>query len=154
MNVEQQVGGILKNYHGERGELIPVLQDAQNQLGYLPEEAMQRIAKFVRLSPNQVYGVATFYAQFKFTPVGKHLIHVCRGTACHVKGGPRILEAVERELGIKQGETTPDREYTLETVACIGCCGLAPTMVIDKDTHGNMTTKKVEEIFRKGKEQS
>jgi len=154
MNVEQQVNSILKDYKGDRGELIPILQGVQNQLGYLPEEAMQRIARFVRLSANQVFGVATFYAQFKFTPTGRHIIRVCRGTACHVKGGPRILEAVERELGIKPGENTPDLEYTLETVACIGCCGLAPTMVIDKDTFGNMTSKKVEEVFRKGKEQS
>ncbi len=154
MNVEQRVSSILMSYKGDRGELIPILQDVQNQLGYLPEEAMQRIARFVRLSANQVFGVATFYAQFRFTPTGRHIIRVCRGTACHVKGGPRILEAVERELSIKPGENTPDLEYTLETVACIGCCGLAPTMVIDKDTHGNMTTKKVEEVFRKGKGQS
>jgi NADH-quinone oxidoreductase subunit E len=154
MNVEEQVNSILSDDGGDRGELIPILQEVQHQLGYLPEEAMQRIAKFVRLSSNQVFGVATFYAQFKFTPTGRHLVHVCRGTACHVKGGPRILEAVERELGVKPGETTPNREYTLETVACIGCCGLAPTMVIDKDTYGNMTSKKVEEVFRKGKGES
>jgi len=124
-----------------------MLQEAQEKFGYLPEAVMQRLARFLRLPESTVYGVSTFYAQFKLTPTGKRLIKVCRGTACHVRGGSRILREVERRLGIKPGETSEDFEYTLETVACIGACALAPTMVIDKETHGQMTTKKVVEVF-------
>ena len=108
---------------------------------------MHGVAKFLRLSESTVYGVATFYAQFKFVPSGKRKVRVCRGTACHVRGGARILREVEKRLGIKPGETTEDWEYTLETVACIGACALAPTMTVDKETYGQMTTKKVLEVF-------
>ena len=108
---------------------------------------MQRIAKFLRLTDNMVYGVSTFYAQFKFIPTGRRLVKVCRGTACHVRGGARILREVEKRLGIKPGETTDDMEYSLETVACIGACALAPTMRIGNETYGQMTTKKVAEVF-------
>lgn len=151
-NITEQLDEILSQYSGESGELIPILQEAQERFGYLPEEAMQRIAKFLRLPESTVYGVSTFYAQFKLTPTGKRLVKVCRGTACHVQGGARILREVEKQLRIKPGETTDDFEYTLETVACIGACALAPTMVVDKETHGQMTTRKVTEIFsNKGK---
>ena len=151
-NITAQLDEILLRYRGESGELIPILQEAQERFGYLPGEAMQRIAKFLRLPESTVYGVSTFYAQFKLTPTGKRLIKVCRGTACHVRGGAHILREVKKLLGIKPGETTDDFEYTLETVACIGACALAPTMVVDKETHGQMTTRKVTEIFsNKGK---
>ncbi len=146
-DITEQSDEILSRYSGESGDLIPILQEAQERFGYLPQEVMQRFAKFLRLPESTVYGVSTFYAQFKFAPTGKRLVKVCRGTACHVRGGARILREVEKRLGIKPGETTEDFEYTLETVACIGACALAPTMVMDKETHGQMTTKKVVEIF-------
>lgn len=146
-DIKEQLDEILSLYRGERGDLIPILQEAQEQFGYLPEKVMPRVAKFLRLSESTVYGVATFYAQFKFTPTGRRIVKVCRGTACHVRGGARILRKVEKRLGIKPGETTGDFEYTLETVACIGACALAPTMTVDKETYGQMTTKKVVEVF-------
>ena len=146
-DITEQSDEILSRYSGESGDLIPILQEAQERFGYLPQEVMQRFAKFLRLPESTVYGVSTFYAQFKFAPTGKRLVKVCRGTACHVRGGARILREVEKRLGIKPGETTEDFEYTLETVACIGACALAPTMVVDKETHGQMTTKKVVELF-------
>lgn len=139
---------ILSSYKGERGELIPILQEIQAEFGYLSEEAMAKVAEFVRVAESKVFGVASFYAQFRFTPIGKKRVMVCRGTACHVWGAPRILDEVERCLGIKEGETTPDLEYSLESVACIGCCALAPCMMINnKDVHGRLTSERVKEIF-------
>jgi NADH-quinone oxidoreductase subunit E len=149
-----RVDEILVAYKGEKAELIPILQQVQHAFGYLPEAAMSRIAKFVDVPESTVYGTATFYAQFKLIPTGRNIIRVCRGTACHVRGGARILKEVEKQLGIKSGESTPDLEYCLETVACIGACALAPTMTISNDTYGKMTTKKVTEILGKRKEQS
>ncbi len=144
---KEQSKDILSSYSNSRDNLIPILQEVQQRFGYLPEEAMQEIADFLRLSNSTVYAVATFYTQFKLTPSGRRTIKVCRGTACHVRGGARILREVEKHLGIKPDETTEDWEYTLETVACIGACALAPTMTLDKETHGQMTTKKVTELF-------
>ena len=146
-NIKKQLDGILSKYSGESGELIPILQEAQERFGYLPEGVMTGIAKFLRLPESNVFGVATFYAQFKFTPTGKRIVKVCRGTACHVKGGERILESVQRELGIQPGQTTDDFEYSLEVVACIGACALAPTMMIDNEVQRKMTAKKVAELF-------
>jgi NADH-quinone oxidoreductase subunit E len=146
-NIAEQLDETLSRYGGGSGDLIPILQEAQEKFGYLPEEVMQRIAKFLRLSESTVYGVSTFYAQFKFTPTGRHLVKVCRGTACHVRGGARILREVEKRLGIKPGETTDDLGYSLETIACFGSCALAPVMVIDKNVHGRMTTTKVGQIL-------
>jgi len=145
--IKEELSAILSQYSGEKSDLIPILQEAQERFGYLPGEVMQEIAKFLRLPESIVYGVATFYAQFKFAPTGRRTVKVCRGTACHVRGGARILREVEKRLSLKPGETTDDLEYTLETVACIGACALAPTMMIDKGTHGQMTTKKVVEVF-------
>jgi NADH-quinone oxidoreductase subunit E len=144
----EELQEILEKYKGEKGELIPVLQEVQTRFGYLPEEAMQRVAKFLRLSEGTIYGVATFYAQFKFTPVGKHIIKVCRGTACHVRGVNRILEEVEKQLSIKPGETTSDLDYSLETIACFGSCALAPVMVVDETVYGKMTPEKVTRILQ------
>ena len=146
-DVKEQLADILSNYRGESGDLIPILQEAQERFSYLPEKAMTGIAKFLRLPPSTVYGVSTFYAQFKHTPTGKKMVKVCRGTACHVRGVDRVLQEIEKRLGIKSGETTEDLEYTLETVACIGACALAPTMMINKEVQGKMTTKKVRELF-------
>ncbi len=146
-NIKEQLDDILSQYDGGSGNLIPILQEAQERFGYLPGEVMQWIAKFLRLPESNVYGVSTFYAQFKFTPMGKRIIKVCRGTACHVRGGARILNEVERQLGITPGETTDDLEYSLETVACIGACALAPTMVINDEVQRKMTPKKVVGLF-------
>jgi len=144
---KEKLDEILSRYSGSKEELIPLLQEAQAEFRYLPSEVMLKIARFLRVPESTVYGVTTFYAQFKMVPSGRNIIRVCRGTACHVRGGARILREVERRLGIKEGETTEDMEYTLETVACIGACALAPTMTKEKETYGQMTTKKVAEVF-------
>ena len=138
---------ILSSYERKSSNLIPILQETQEELRYLPPEAMLKIAKFLHIPESTVFGVSTFYSQFKLVPSGKRMVRVCRGTACHVRGGARILREVEKRLGIKPGNTTDDLEYTLETVACIGACALAPTMTMDKETYGQMTTKKVTEVF-------
>jgi NADH-quinone oxidoreductase subunit E len=140
---------IFSSFQGRRDELIPILQRVQDEFGYLPEDAMVRIARFAGVPRSAVYAVATFYAQFRFTPIGKRHIMVCRGTACHVRGAPRILEKIEKRLGIHEGETTPDREYSLETVACIGACGLSPCITINKQVEAKMTPRKVGELLRK-----
>jgi NADH:ubiquinone oxidoreductase subunit E len=138
---------LLASFGGGKSELIPILQRVQQDFGYLSEDALRQIAHFLKVPEGVVYGVATFYAQFKFVPVGQNIIRVCRGTACYIKGSPRVLEEMEKQLGIKAGETTPDMEYTLETVACIGACALAPTMTISGETYGKMSTKKVAEVL-------
>ncbi len=143
----KEVDKITADYSQDSGNLIPLLQEAQGEFGYLPAEVMQQIAKYLKLPESTVFGVSTFYAQFKLTPTGRKKIVVCRGTACHVRGGARVLREMERRLGIKPGETTEDMEYSLETVACIGACALAPTMRIDNETYGQMTTKKVAEVL-------
>jgi NADH-quinone oxidoreductase subunit E len=142
-----KVDKVLASYTGEKAELIPILQQVQQVFGYLPEEAMSQIAQFVDVPECTVYGVATFYAQFKFVPLGRNVIKVCRGTGCYVRGAPRILDEIEKLLRIKDGETTPDMEYTLETVACFGSCALAPVMVINDRVYGRMTPDKVKQIL-------
>jgi NADH-quinone oxidoreductase subunit E len=143
----KQLEKILSRHKGEKGDLIPILQEAQESFGYLPTEVMQKIAKFLRLPESTVYGVGTFYAQFTFIPTGRKKVRVCRGTACHVRGGARILREVEKQLGIKPGETSADMEYSLETIACFGSCALAPVMVINKNVYGRMTTTKVAQVL-------
>lgn len=138
---------ILSAYEGTPGELIPILQKVQAELGYLSEEAMNKIAEFCRVAESKVFGIASFYAQFRFVPLGRTQIVACRGTACHVRGAPQILDEAKRQLGIEEGETTPDLEYSLETVACIGCCALAPCLVINGKVESKMTPKKVKELF-------
>lgn len=131
---------ILSEYKDNpKGALIPVLQKAQGVYGYLPKPVLETIAKELKLTTAEVFGVVTFYAQFHLNPRGKHIIRVCQGTACHVRGGAKILEAVADHLKIKPGETTRDLEFTLETVACLGACGLAPVMMVDDNTHGRLT---------------
>jgi NADH:ubiquinone oxidoreductase subunit E len=146
-HVEGKLKEILANYEGEKHELIPILQDTQAAFRYLPAAALKEIARFLNMSESTVYGVSTFYAQFKLTPLGRKIVRICRGTACHVRGASKVLAEMEKQLGIKAGETSEDMEYTLETVACIGACALAPTMTIDNDTYGKMTTKKVAEVL-------
>ena len=140
---------IFSRFEGDKDELIPILQTVQDEFGYLPNDTMAKIAKFTGASESNVFGVATFYAQFRLTPTGKNRITVCRGTACHVRGAPQILEEVERHLGIKEGESTPDMEYSLETVACIGCCALAPVITINDEVYGKLSLKDVAKILPK-----
>jgi len=145
--MHERLSLILAPYRGQRGALISVLQKVQEELGYLPEEAVSEIAYFLGVSESEVYGVASFYAQFRFIRQGEHTVKVCQGTACHVRGGRRILETVERELGIQPGETTEDYKFSLERVACFGACALGPVMVVDKTVHGKMTTVKARQIL-------
>jgi NADH-quinone oxidoreductase subunit E len=146
-DVRDKLQKIFSRYPAEQQYLIPILHDTQAQFRYLPAAAIKEIARFLQIPESTVYGVATFYTQFKLTPLGKKVIRVCRGTACHVRGSAKVLEEIEKLLGIKAGETTPDMEYTLETVACIGACALAPTMTIDDEVHGKMTAKKATEVL-------
>jgi NADH-quinone oxidoreductase subunit E len=137
-DLRQQIREILAPFQGRQVILIPALQAVQEKFGYLPEVAMEEIGRLAGLSPNVVYGVASFYAQFRTAPIGKKHVAVCQGTACHVRGGARILEAIERDL-----------QYSLETVACIGACALAPTLRINEETHGKLTTNDIEKLFPK-----
>ncbi len=147
LNMREQLAPVLEPYQGQKESLIPVLQKVQEELGYLPEEAITEIAYFLRLSRSQIYGVASFYAQFRFERQGEHTVRVCQGTACHVRGGRRILEAVMQQIGIQPGETTEDYQFSLERVACFGSCALAPVMVVDKTVCARMTTPKVRETL-------
>jgi len=139
----KRIDKIVADYREQRWPLIPLLHEIQNTLGYIPPQAIPHIAKGLGLFPSQVQGVITFYTQFYTEPRGKNIVRVCRGTACHVRGGKTILKLVKQQLGIEEGETTPDMEYTLETVACIGVCALAPNMVVNNKIYGNMNPKKV-----------
>jgi NADH:ubiquinone oxidoreductase subunit E len=143
----KKIDTIIGNYQGQRWGLIPLLHDVQLAVGYIPPEAIPRIASGLGLFPSQVQGVISFYSQFYTEPRGKNIVRVCRGTACHVRGGKTILKLVKQELGLEEGETSPDLEYTLETVACIGVCALAPNIVINQETHGNLNPKKVARLF-------
>lgn len=143
----QVVAEILGRYRREKKNLIALLQEVQTRLGYLPKEALRRIADFLGVPDVQVWGVATFYNQFRFVPLGKYHSVVCMGTACHLAGGRLILDALERELGIRVGETAEDGSFSLERVACIGCCMLAPVVVIKDKIHPRMTPFKVEEAL-------
>lgn len=146
---EHRLEEVFAKYRHQKGALIPVLQEAQDIFGYLPKEVLQLIAKELRLPLSKVYGVVTFYAQFHLKPRGRNIIRVCLGTACHVRGGAKIFETVQKELNIKDGETTEDLRFTLESVACIGACGLAPVIMVNDDTHGRLTPDKISEILAK-----
>ena len=144
----EKVEMLLSDFKGTKNELIPILQHVQMQFGYLPERAMLEIARYVSIPESKVYATATFYSEFRFEPIGEKHISVCQGTACHIRGAGKILETIERQLEIKEGETTADRQYSLETVACIGCCALAPCMTVNKETvHGNLTPRKAVNII-------
>ena len=137
------------HYVGEEGRLIPLLQQVQNEDGYLRRERLVEIHRQTGIPLTQVYGVATFYAQFRLKPVGEHLVRVCHGTACHVSGATELTEAVEKHLGVKTGETTPDRRFTIETVSCLGCCSLAPVIMVGRDTHGNLSPSAAVKVLRR-----
>ncbi len=147
VTIEKRIEKVLHRFDGKKEELIPILQKVQEEFGYIPEENMLDIARFIRVPESKVYGAATFYAQFRFTPIGENRVMVCRGTACHVKGAPQVLDAIERKLKIKEGETTPDGKYSLESVACIGCCSLAPCIMVNKKVEAKMSPKKVDKLF-------
>ncbi len=138
---------IISRYTEQRWPLIPMLQEVQKVYGYVPPPAIYPIARACGLFPSQIQGVVTFYEQLYTTPRGRNIVRVCRGTACHVRGGKTILKLVKQNLGLEEGETTPDYEYTLETVACIGVCALAPNIVIGNQTYGNMNPKKVSQVL-------
>ena len=136
-----------REFDGRRSDLVPVLQRTQAVFGYLSPDSIRHIARWLRLSEHEVYGVATFYAQFRFTPPGRHRLRVCLGTACHVKGGVQLVDTLERRLGIRPGETTADGEYDLERVACLGCCALAPVVTVDDDLHSQVSVLRLQEIL-------
>jgi NADH-quinone oxidoreductase subunit E len=138
---------ILRDSGDGPSELIPLLQRAQEKLGYLSPDAVGRIARRLRLSDSEVFGVASFYAQFRFTPPGRHRLRVCLGTACHVRGGVQMLETVQRRLGVQAGQTTPDGEYDLERVACLGCCALAPVVTLDTAVYGQMSVLRLQAML-------
>ena len=140
----EQIKADLVEIEKDRSKLIPILQLVQQKFAYLPGEAIHLVADHLDISSSEVYGVATFYNQFRFNPPGKNPVKVCLGTACHVKGGDIILENFERKLEIKEGETTPDREFSVDRVACVGCCALAPVVVVGETVHGHMQPSKVE----------
>ena len=145
----KQIDRIIEGYREQKWALIPLLHKIQGVQGYIPAEVIPRIARGLGLFPSQVQGVVTFYEQLYTAPRGKNIVRVCRGTACHVRGGKTILKLVKQHLNIDEGETTPDMQYTLETVACIGVCALAPNIVINRDTHGHMNPKKTARLFSK-----
>jgi len=145
------LGPVLAPFERRPDALIPLLQAVQEHLGYLPPEALQMVARHARVPRSRVYGVASFYSQFRFNPVGRRRVAVCRGTACHVGGARMILEELERTLGIAEGETTADMEYALGTGACIGCCGLAPCLTVNDEVSAKLTPKKVRRQFRNAK---
>ena len=140
---------IITKYKHENGPLIPILQHAQEVYGYLPADVLKYIGKATRIPLARIYGVVTFYAQFRLTPSGRNVINVCLGTACHVRGGAKILETIEKSIKIKDGETTEDRRFTLEIVACIGACGLAPVISINNEVHGRLLPENLAGILAK-----
>lgn len=146
------LGNVLEKYKNIPGSLITILQKAQEVYGYLPTDVIYHIAKEINVTPARVMGVATFYTQFRFRPVGKYLIMLCQGTACHVNGSERIEKTIKDELGISDGETTEDGLFTLKNVACLGCCSLSPVMMINEETYGSLTPEKVKMILKELKE--
>ena len=145
---------ILGTFDRKPQVLIALLQAVQAQLGYLPPDALATVARHARVPRSRVYGVASFYSQFRFNPVGRRRIAVCRGTACHVGGARMILEELERSLGVQDGQTTDDMEYSLETVACIGCCGLAPCISVNDEVSAKLTPTKVRKLFKTAKKRA
>lgn len=144
-----RIDQIVGQYRDQKWPLIPMLQEVQNEFGYIPPETIEPISRALQMFPCQVQGVITFYEQLYTKPRGKKIVRVCRGTACHVRGGKTILKLARQHLGIEEGQTTPDLEYTLDTVACIGVCAMAPNMVIGKQTHGHLNPKKVSQLLNR-----
>lgn len=143
----EKIMGIIDSYHGKKWALIPLLQEIQEEFGYIPPETIDPIAEALNLFPVQVQGVITFYAGFTMKPKGKYVLRICRGTACHVKGGRSVLRFIKKELGLEEGETSRDYQFTLETVACLGACFLAPTMMVNRTYYGKLTPNKITSIL-------
>lgn len=152
MDKKDALSAVLDEYGTVPGSLITVLQKAQAIYGYLPQDVLSEIAAKMNIPVARVYGVATFYTQFRFTPVGKYFIQLCKGTACHVNGADTIARTIREELGIDDGETTGDGLFSLKCVACLGCCSLSPVMMINGETYGSLTPAKVREILAELKE--
>ncbi len=146
--MEISTENLFSGFERKRDNIIPILQQVQEHYTYLPENLMKEIAAYTRVPESDIYGVATFYAQFRFTPTGENIVSVCRGTACHVRGAPRIFEEVTSQLGLEDEGTTEDNKYTVETVACIGCCALAPVITINEEVHGNLTKNAVTKLIK------
>lgn len=144
----ESFGYRLWRYDGAPGELIPLLQSAQDHFGYIPRRAIKYISEVTNIPESTIYGVITFYSQFRLQPMGKYVVRVCAGTACHVSGSRLLIETIQDELGIEVDDTTPDGLFTLSTVACLGCCSLAPVMMVNDETHGRLTAASVRKILR------
>ncbi|MDM7999426.1 MAG: NADH-quinone oxidoreductase subunit NuoE [Dehalococcoidia bacterium] len=144
-----KVAEIIKKYDGDKGQLVSILQDIQTENHYLAREALEEVVALLGVPASQVYSVATFFKAFSLKPRGRHVIKVCLGTACHVRGAAKVVEKMELDLGIKRTETTPDLRYTLETVNCVGCCALGPMVMIDDKYHGQITSDKVSPLLAK-----
>jgi NADH-quinone oxidoreductase subunit E len=147
--VASKVAAIIKKYDGDKGQLVSMLQDIQTEYHYLPKDALDEVVTLLGVPASQVYSVATFFKAFSLTPRGRHLIKVCLGTACHVRGAAKVVEKMELDLGVKRTETTPDQRYTLETVNCVGCCALGPMVMIDEKYHGQISSDKVSPLLAK-----
>lgn len=147
MEESNQIEEILKRFHPEREHLLPVLQEIQEKVGYLSQEAMESVAHFFHLPPSEIFSIVTFYNQFRRKPPGRHPVHVCMGTACYLLGGNLILDAFSRELQIKKGDTTEDGNFSLDTTACFGCCNVAPVVKMNSEIYPKMTPGKVEEVL-------
>ncbi len=144
----ERIESIFEKYERKPDQLIPILQDVQKNYGYVAVESIKMISRHLRITENQIFGVSSFYAQFRFNPPGRHSIRVCLGTACHVRGGATLLDMLERELGIGCGETTPDKRFDLERVACLGCCALSPVVQVDADIYSRMTVNRLSELLK------
>ncbi|MDA3864503.1 MAG: NAD(P)H-dependent oxidoreductase subunit E [Deltaproteobacteria bacterium] len=151
MEITQKVDNIIDNYGGDSKSILAILQDVQAEYNYLPREAVNHIVEKMEVSLARVSALATFFSSFSLTPRGEHIITICMGTACYVRGAPQILKEVERDLEIKDGETTPDQKFSIETVNCVGACALGPLVIVDGNYHGNISTtdvKKVVETYK------
>jgi len=148
---QETITEIIGKYEADQSSLIAVLQDIQEHFGYLPKETLTQVSKELNVPLSRVLSLATFYSAFSLQPKGKNPINVCMGTACHVRGAQPVLEAIERELGIKEGETTEDLKFSLDTVRCVGCCGLAPVVMVGEDVHGKISQSKVSKVLNKYK---
>lgn len=147
--VDAKVTSILSKHNFQKRALIPILQDIQAEYNYLPKTALEIVSRSLKVSLIDVVGVATFYRAFSLNPRGRHVVTVCLGTACHVRGGPKILAELQKKLNLQPGETSPDGQFTLETVACLGCCAIGPVVVVDGDYHAQTTPRKVDSILKK-----
>jgi len=153
-DLKVRLAPIVEKYRGKEGIAIPLLADVQREIGYVGEEAVEHVGAELCIPPAELFGVATFYAMFRFQPQGKHVVRLCRGTACHVQGSGLIVNHLERTLGIQDGETTSDLMFTLQCVACLGCCSLAPVMMVGDDVHGRLTPEKAVDVLEKLREVS